>query len=123
MTTAAMMRCPGISHPLIRRVVVLVVGARVEVAGEGVVSKILSDDTEGLRHQQFILRLPSGQTVLIEHNTDLAPRIDNLKQGDTVTFSGEYIWNEKGGLVHWTHHDPTNRHPAGWLKHNGRTYQ
>ena len=97
--------------------------SNVAVEGEGVVSKLLSDDTDGLSHQRFILRLPSGQTVLIEHNTDVAPRVEGLKPGDTVSFSGEYVWNAQGGLIHWTHHDPANRHQAGWLKHNGRTYQ
>lgn len=85
--------------------------------------KILSDDTEGLPHQRFILRLPSGNTVLIEHNTDVAPRVNDLKQGDTVSFLGEYVWNPQGGLIHWTHHDPANRHQAGWLKHVGRTFE
>ncbi|HCJ6793132.1 DUF3465 domain-containing protein, partial [Acinetobacter baumannii] len=26
-------------------------------------------------------------------------------------------------VLHWTHHDPQNRHENGWLKHNGRIYQ
>lgn len=95
----------------------------VQVVGEGIVSNILDDDRSGSRHQRFILRLTSGQTVLIQHNIDIAQRIDDLKAGDTVSFYGEYIWNDKGGLIHWTHHDPTNRHTHGWLKHNGRTYE
>lgn len=95
----------------------------VQVEGEGVVTRILADDNDGSRHQRFILRLPSGQTVLIVHNIDIAPRISTLEQGDTVRFYGEYIWNEKGGKVHWTHRDPRGRHVAGWLKHAGRTYQ
>lgn len=93
------------------------------VEGEGVVEKILSDDKDGSRHQRFILRLASGQTILIQHNIDVAPRIDDLKVGDAVSFSGEYVWNQQGGLVHWTHHDPANRHQDGWLKHGGRTYE
>jgi len=93
------------------------------VEGEGVVINILSDDTEGSRHQRFILRLASGQTVLIQHNIDVAPRIDDLKVGDAVSFSGEYVWNQQGGLVHWTHHDPAGRHVGGWIKHLGQTYQ
>lgn len=27
------------------------------------------------------------------------------------------------GVIHWTHHDPARKHVAGWLKHQGRTYQ
>jgi len=95
----------------------------VQVTGEGVVTRILDDDSDGSRHQRFILRLASGQTLLVAHNVDLAPRIASLNSGDTVTFNGEYEWNEKGGLIHWTHRDPNGQHEAGWLRHNGETYQ
>jgi molybdopterin converting factor small subunit len=95
----------------------------VQVEGEGSVIRLLQDDLSGRRHQRFILRLASGQTVLVAHNIDLAPRINGLKKGDTVTFYGQYEWNAKGGIIHWTHHDPGKRHISGWLKHNGRTYQ
>jgi len=95
----------------------------VQVEGEGVVSRILPDDLNGSRHQRFIIQLASGQTVLIAHNIDIAQRIDGLAKGDTVRFYGEYVWNEKGGMVHWTHRDPQGKHLAGWLKCMGRTYQ
>lgn len=95
----------------------------VQVAGEGVVSKVLSDDNDGSRHQRFILRLSTGQTLLVAHNIDLAPRIASLREGDTVAFNGVYEWNAKGGVIHWTHLDPGGRHEAGWLKHAGQTYQ
>ena len=95
----------------------------VQVRGVGTVYRILSDDNEGSRHQRFILRLASGQTLLVAHNIDLAPRIGNLRVGDTVEYSGEYEWNSRGGVLHWTHRDPAARHPGGWLRHNGRTYE
>ena len=97
--------------------------SHVQVEGEGVVTRILADDLVGGRHQRFVVRLVSGQTVLIAHNIDIAPRVARLQEGDSVRFYGEYVWNEKGGMVHWTHHDPQGRHVAGWLKHNGRTHQ
>ena len=93
------------------------------VDGEGVVSRLLPDDNHGDRHQRFLVRLPSGQMVLIVHNIAIAPRIQNLRVGGEVTFEGEYIWNDKGGLVHWTHHDPSGRHKEGWIKYSGRTYR
>ena len=95
----------------------------VQVEGKGVVTRIIADDLAGSRHQRFILRLASGQTLLIAHNIDIAPRVAGLQQGDTVSFYGEYVWNAQGGMVHWTHRDPEGKHVAGWLKHNGRTYQ
>jgi hypothetical protein len=95
----------------------------VQVEGEGVVSKILKDDNDGSRHQRFILTLPSGHTLLVAHNIDLAPRLGSLREGDTVRFFGEYEWNEKGGVLHWTHHDPSARHVGGWLEHQGRRYK
>lgn len=97
--------------------------SNVQVSGQGVVSKVLPDDNSGSRHQRFILRLSSGQTLLVAHNIDLAPKISSLREGDTVEFYGEYEWNERGGVLHWTHRDPQGRHPAGWLEHEGRKYQ
>ncbi|AQP37183.1 MULTISPECIES: DUF3465 domain-containing protein [Vibrio] len=94
-----------------------------QVQGFGQVAKVLPDDNDGSRHQKFILKLNSGQTLLVAHNIDLAPRIPNLKVGDSVEFYGEYEWNKKGGVLHWTHKDPQNRHAHGWLKHNGQVYE
>ena len=87
------------------------------------VLKVLHDDEDGSRHQKFLLRLPSSLTVLIAHNIDLAPRIEDLRAGDSVEFNGDYEWNAKGGIVHWTHHDPAGRPVSGWLKRKGRIYQ
>jgi len=95
----------------------------VQISGEGVVVKVLADDNDGSRHQRFILRLASGQILLIAHNIDLAPRISPLGAGDTVVFFGVYEWNPQGGVIHWTHHDPNAQHQGGWLKHNGQTFQ
>jgi hypothetical protein len=95
----------------------------VAVLGRGTVEKLLGDDSLGDRHQRFILRLSSGQTVLVAHNIDLAPRVEPLAVGDTVGFRGEYEWNDKGGVIHWTHHDPQGQHAGGWLKHDGRTFE
>jgi len=95
----------------------------IQVGGSGEVVKILPDDTKGSRHQKFIIELNSGQTLLIAHNIDIAPRISTLNVGDHINFYGEYEWNSEGGVVHWTHHDPSGRHEGGWLNHDGKIYQ
>ena len=95
----------------------------VPVEAEGRVVNVLPDDVDGSRHQRFLLDTGAGHTVLVAHNIDLAPRIDGLRPGDSVGFKGEYVWNAKGGVVHWTHHDPDGRRPGGWLSHQGRRYR
>ena len=95
----------------------------IQVSGEGEVIRILPDDEDGDRHQKFILELNSNQTLLIAHNIDIAPRVSDLRVGDSVSFNGEYEWNSQGGVVHWTHHDPSGRHEGGWLEKGGIKYQ
>ncbi|MBP1493000.1 DUF3465 domain-containing protein [Acinetobacter nosocomialis] len=97
--------------------------SNVQVQGSGRVKAILREDNDGTKHQKFILVLKNGLSILVAHNIDLAPKIDDLHKGDIVEFNGEYEYNEKGGVLHWTHHDPQNRHENGWLKHNGHIYQ
>lgn len=97
--------------------------SNVQVYGTGTVISILSDDLDGSRHQRFIIELKSNQTLLISHNIDLSSRIENLFLNDQVEFSGEYEWNDKGGGIHWTHHDPEGNHVDGWILHNNKIYQ
>ena len=88
----------------------------------GVVVKTLPDDNDGDRHQRFIVKLPSGRTVLVAHNIDLAPRVP-LEELDIVEMKGQFEWNEQGGVLHWTHHDPGGWHEDGWIRHEGSIYQ
>lgn len=97
--------------------------SNLQVSGSGVVTRILADDNDGSRHQRFILQLGSGQTLLVAHNIDIAPRISSLREGDAVEFYGEYEWNDQGGVIHWTHRDPGGSHIDGWLKHDGKLFQ
>lgn len=86
------------------------------------VRRLLPDDRKGNPHQRFLLGLSNGTTVLVAHNIDLAPYVP-LQQGDTVTICGEYIWNEKGGVLHYTHHTTNSHHQGGYIQYNRQTYQ
>ncbi|WP_157454286.1 DUF3465 domain-containing protein [Crocinitomix catalasitica] len=94
-----------------------------QVLIQGEIIALLPDDNEGSRHQKFIVKLASGQTVLIVHNIDLAPRINSIEKGEQVLVYGEYEYNDKGGLIHWTHDDPQNRHEHGYIEYQGLKYQ
>ena len=89
------------------------------------VVKLLDDDNDGSRHQRFLLAIdytPSPiQTVLVAHNIDLAPRVP-LTEGSVIRIYGQYEWNDRGGVLHWTHHDPGGRHAEGWIELDGTVY-
>ena len=87
----------------------------------GVVRRLLSDDDDGSRHQRFVLRLGTGQTLLIAHNVEVAERVP-LGLGDRVRFRGIYEWNDLGGLVPWTHNDPHGSGDGGWVRFRKRAY-
>lgn len=89
---------------------------------QGKVIKTLKDDTRGSQHQKFLIKLAPDITLLVAHNIDLAPRVP-LQKGDTIKIRGRYEWNNRGGLIHWTHHDPKGRKKDGWIYHGGKYYK
>jgi hypothetical protein len=95
----------------------------VEVTADGTVVRLLPDRTSSSgAHEQFIVKLSSGDiTVEVEHNISIGVRAP-VKEGDRVIVHGEYIWNAQGGLIHFTHHDPQGTHEGGYIQANGKTY-
>ena len=89
----------------------------------GTVEALLPDDIEGSRHQRFIIRIARNQTVLVVHNIDMSERLGGLRKGDRVSVKGEYEWNERGGLIHWTHKDPRSSHEDGWIDYRNVRYE
>lgn len=83
------------------------------------VTKTLPDDEKGSRHQRFLIELETGRSILVAHNIDLAKRVP-LERGDAVRIYGQFEWNDKGGVLHWTHRDPRGRHAGGWIEHEGK---
>lgn len=92
------------------------------VTVSGTVIKTLPDDNDGARHQRFLVKLTNGRTLLIAHNIDLADSVP-VQQGDTIRIHGQFEYNNRGGVVHWTHHDPGGYHEDGWIEHMGTRYQ
>jgi len=98
-----------------------------EISGEMVtleaeIVKVLPDDNEGSRHQRLLLALETGGTVLVSHNIDLAPRVP-AGEGDVILVRGQYEWNDRGGVLHWTHHDPKDWREGGWIEFDGERYE
>jgi len=60
------------------------------VLGSGTVERLLRDDTKAPRHQRFLVRIAPGQTLLIAHNIDVAPRVP-LRKGDRKA-GGWIVW-------------------------------
>lgn len=95
---------------------------KVEVTVIAPVKKLLPEDDQGLPHQKFLLELVNGSTILIAHDLAMANRVP-IRPGDIVKIHGEYIWNSRGGLIHWTHHTDTPYHEGGWIDFQGVRYQ
>src|SRR6185436_6400172 len=96
----------------------------IQVTAQGVVTRVLEDDSgpAGV-HQRFIIRLAgSTQTVLVENNVTIGQRAPVVEDKD-VLVRGEYVWNDQGGLIHFTHHDPDRSHEGGWIEVGGVRYQ
>ena len=91
------------------------------IEGTGLVRRLIADDNDGARHQRFILDMRNGQSLLMAHNLDLADRVP-VGVGDRLRFRGMYEWNDLGGLVHWTHHDPLGIEDGGFIRYRGHVY-
>lgn len=90
--------------------------------GRGVVERVLPDDTDPPRHQRFFLRDDRGRSLFFAHNVDEAPRVPDLREGDEISFRGEWRDNDRGGAMHWTHRSDNGR-PGGWLERDGVRYE
>lgn len=98
--------------------------SNVEVTAEGQVTRLLADETSDTgTHQRFLLALRgSTQTLLVTNNVSIGKRVP-VAAGDALVVHGEYVWNDQGGLVHFTHHDPQGSHPGGWIERQGVRYE
>jgi hypothetical protein len=98
----------------------------VQVTASGSVARVLGTRLGPAgEHEGFLLHLSGaegrGLTVRVEDNTDLTGPIP-LQAGEDAIVSGEYIYDPRGGIIHYTHRDPRGRHPSGYVRVNGRLY-
>ncbi|HUY40023.1 MAG TPA: DUF3465 domain-containing protein [Candidatus Dormibacteraeota bacterium] len=72
-------------------------------------------------HESFWVRSAAGPIEVID-NVNLAPPIA-VRRGDSVEVAGVMV-HDPGHIprVHWTHHDPSGRHPGGFIRWRGRLY-
>jgi uncharacterized protein DUF3465 len=98
-----------------------------EVTVEGTVAQVMPNGRSDTgMHERFILDVHTGsgdeQLILVAHNIDIAPQVP-LQAGDDVIVHGDLELDPTGPVIHWTHHDPSGRHPAGFIKVHGQTYE
>ena len=109
-----------------RRLLVAVTGVLVARILAGCVVAGADDAGPSGGHEGFLLHLRGaagrGLTVRVEDNVDLTGYIP-LAAGDDVTVRGEYVFDPRGGLVHYTHRDPRGHHAAGYVRARDRLYQ
>jgi hypothetical protein len=96
------------------------------VQASGTIVKILPDDLDtsdgSEMHQKFLVELSDRDrtTIKVCHNLKFgrAP----VREGEVISFRGEYEFTDFGGTVHWTHHDPRGIHDDGWIEYDGQRY-
>ncbi|MGZ3769475.1 MAG: DUF3465 domain-containing protein [Bdellovibrio sp.] len=90
-------------------------------AGNLQVIRILREDDQGLPHEKWIARTSNGQTIMIVYNLDMGNPVP-IQVGDRFSVGGQFIWTDRGALIHWTHEDPRRTHPNGYVYLNGTVY-
>ena len=99
----------------------------VEVQATGSVARVLGKRTgPSGPHEGFLLHLTGagghGLTVRVESNLDIIGTLP-VVDGEPATVRGEYEYDQRGGVIHWTHHDPMGRHANGFVEIGGRRYE
>jgi hypothetical protein len=72
-------------------------------------------------HEAFEAATDAGPVEVVD-NVNIAPRCP-VQVGDRVEVCG-VMEHDPGRppVVHWTHHDPSGRHPSGFSRWRGRLY-
>lgn len=93
----------------------------IEVQDAIVENDQMPDDTRGLPHQHWTVKLANGKIVEGVYNIRGVPKLP-IRHGEKISMGGEYIPDRNGGLMHWLHEDTRNRRPDGYVEINGVRY-
>lgn len=99
--------------------------SRVEVSATGIVTRTMGMRTgRSGTHEGFLMQADGkrGLVLRVEDNVDITGPIP-LRNGQHVIVRGEYEYYPRGGVIHWTHHDPAGRHENGYVEVAGKRYQ
>ena len=96
-----------------------------EVVVDGVVTHVgRTTPGESGTHEHFDIVVTSGATsreILVADNVTIGEAAP-VRPGDRVTVKGVLESDTGGPVIHWTHHDPANRHEAGFVMLDGKLY-
>jgi hypothetical protein len=96
-----------------------------EVVVQGVVTRVYSTARgESGSHERFDVRIASdsaSQTVFVADNITVGEAAP-VRDGSDVIVKGVLEIDPAGPVIHWTHHDPRMRHPAGFVEVQGKRY-
>jgi len=96
---------------------------KVQVYAKGKIIELLADDLKPpYLHQSYIMEVENGRNpirLVIVSNLEFE-RIP-VTIGDEVAVCGEFL-RVQGGMIHWTHYDPKNKHPHGFTILNSEVY-
>ncbi len=73
-------------------------------------------------YQEFQVRMPNGQLLLVVHDAGMGERVP-VQPHDEVTVRGNYQWTELGGTIYGTQRDSSMKRLHGWIEHGGKKYQ
>jgi hypothetical protein len=86
---------------------------------DAVVTHVLGErESRSGMHEGFVIRA-AGRTFRVEDNVDITGPVPLLR-GEAISLLGQLECDDF--VIHWTHRDPRGRHPAGYIKANGKTY-
>jgi hypothetical protein len=97
----------------------------VEVIAQGTVLGVLgTNEGPSGEHEGFLLGLKQDCDLMlrVETNVDITGPVP-VQDGQVVTVKGQFEDDAEGGVIHWTHHDPSGRHVAGYVEIAGKLYQ